>query len=172
MTNKQVHEALIMWLNNLLNLTVIKDRQGIARPPLPYIMVDLANFTELHERPADFNWNELDTTNSQGNNEFKATAVMEVEWVFLVFCYGDNADQTLRKVQAAKHFAQVQESLLPQLVIHEIGTVNSVPELVDEKWEPRAQVNITLRGLSSDGYVVDIIEEHSPFDIATTGQRS
>lgn len=172
MTTTEVHEALIRWLNGILNITVIKDRQGIDRPTLPYSMVDLANFSELTERPADFKSEELDSTNSAGNNEIRMTPIIEVEYVFLVFCYGDNAEAKLRRIQAAKHLAQMQEPLLPNLVIHEIGTVNSVPELVDERWEPRAQCNIVARGVSSDGFIVDTIEEHTPFDIQTTRERT
>lgn len=172
MTNTEVHEAVIQWLNGLTSLTVIKDRQGIARPATPYMMVDLANFDELTQKPSNFAYIELDTQNSAGNNEVKATPVVELEWVFLVFCYGDNCEDTLKKVKAARHLNQLQEGLLPELVIHEVGSVNSVPELVDERWEPRAQCNLVVRGLSTDGFVVDIIEEHSPFDIQSTRGRT
>jgi hypothetical protein len=172
MTETEVHEAVIRWLNSILDLTVIKDRQGIDRPATPYVMVDLVNFTELTQRPSDFDSQELDSLNSEGLNEVKLIPVIELEFVFLVFCYGDNSMRTLRKVQTARHLAQMNEPLMPALVIHEVGTINSVPEFVDERWEPRAQCNVVVRGISSDGFVVDTIEEHMPFDVQPTRERT
>ena len=75
----------------------------------------------------------------------------------------------MRKLQSAVHLSQLQEPLRPALTIHEIGAANSIPELVGEKWEPRAQVNIVVRGKSSDGFVIDVIEKH---DFNYTGERA
>lgn len=165
MTNTQVHEALIMWLSSLFNVTVIKDRQGIKRPTIPYMMVDLANFGEVRQWPSYPKFVDLGTLNSEGLAEVEATPIMEMEWVFLVFYYGAGGDEVLSRLKSARHLPQIQETLMPSMTIHEVGRVNSVPEFVDERWEPRAQVNVVLRGLSSDGFVVDVIEEHEPFDI-------
>lgn len=53
------------------------------------------------------------------------------------------------------------ENLLPRLVVHEVGTINTIPEFIGQRWEPRAQTNVTLRGITDDGFVVDTIEEYS-----------
>lgn len=167
MTNQQVHEAVVRWLAALLGITVIKSHQSADRPDLPYAMVDLANFRELEDMPSQFKHRELETTNTEGNREVEVTPVVEIEWTFLVFTYGDSCEEKLRRVLSAVHLSQLQEPLRPQLTIHEVGQVNSVPELIGERWEPRAQVNLMLRGISSDGYVIDTIEEHTPFTIET-----
>lgn len=165
MTNVEVHEALIRWLSSIWGITVIKSHQSADRPALPYSMVDLANFKELEEMPSSFSHRELETLNSEGNEEIEVTPKVEIEWTFLVFTYGENCEDLLRKILGAVHLPQIQEPLFPDLIIHELGQVNSVPELVGERWEPRAQVNLSLRGVSSDGYVIDTIEEHTPFTI-------
>lgn len=169
MNNKEVHERLIMWLGGLLGVPVIKDRQQAARPAKPYAMVDLANWRELHEQVTTFEYLELESENSQGLLEVKATPINEIEWVFLFFAYGSTCEDMVRKVQAAVRLPQLQEPLMPQLVIHEVSGANSIPELVGEIWEPRAQVNIVVRGVTSDGFVIDTVERHG-FNI--TGERA
>ena len=159
MTNQEVHETLIMWLIQLWdNLTVIKSHQSAKRPELPYCMVDLVNFSELEERPSSIKYEEK-------NGNVEETPQIEIEWNFLIFCYGENCEELMRRLLSSFHSAQNQEPFFPQLSIHEIGTVNSIPELIGERWEPRAQVNLALRGISSDGFVIDTIEEHTPFEI-------
>ena len=46
---------------------------------------------------------------------------------------------------------------------------NSLPEFLGEKWEPRSQVNIVVRGKSSDGFIVDIVEDTT---LTITGERA
>lgn len=159
-TNNDVHERLIEWLAALLGVTVIKDRQQALRPALPYGMVDLANWRQVHDHVDDFKYEESATPNSEGKLEVIATPDLELEWVFLFFMYGAQGENLVRRLQSAVHLLQLQEPLHPDLVIHEVSAANSIPELVGEKWEPRTQVNIVVRGKSSDGFVIDTIEEH------------
>ena len=160
MTNNDVHEQLIEWLGSLLGIVVIKDRQQADRPALPYGMVDLANWRNLHDHVDDVGYLTTSTPNSEGKLEVKATPDLEIEWVFLFFVYGDQGENFVRRLQSAVHLTQLQEPLRPALTVHEVSGGNSIPELVGEKWEPRTQVNIVVRGKSSDGFVVDVIEEH------------
>lgn len=164
MTNNEVHERLIEWLGDLLGVTVIKDRQQAQRPAMPYGMVDLANWREMREHPRDELYAEADGV-------VTAQAEIEMEWVFLFMTYGSQAEDLMRKLQSAVHLKQAQWGLLQDgLIIHELSGVNSIPELVGEYWEPRAQLNIVVHGMSSgDGVVIDTIEEHA-FNIA--GERA
>lgn len=169
MTNEEVHDQLNIWLSSLLGLQVIKDRQGVTRPAQPYGMTDLANWRDLSEHVDDVRYRDLATQNSEGKLEVEATPDIELEWVFLFMVYGAGGEAAVRKLQSAVHLSQVQEPLRPALHIHEVSMANSIPELVGEKWEPRTQVNIVVRGKSSDGFVIDVIEEHG-FNI--TGERA
>lgn len=161
MTNNEVHEQLIEWLGDLLGVTVIKDRQQADRPAAPYGMVDLANWRNLHEHVDDIRFS--------GEEVVTATPDLEIEWVFLFFVYGAQGENLVRRLQSAVHLSQLQEPLRPALTIHEVSAANSIPELVGELWEPRTQVNIVVRGKSSDGFIVDVIEEHG-FNF--TGERA
>jgi hypothetical protein len=169
LTNNDVHEKLIEWLSSLLGIVVIKDRQQAERPALSYGMVDLANWRNIHDHVDDVNYLTTDTPNSEGELEVQATPELEMEWVFLFFVYGDQGENLVRRLQSAVHLTQLQEPLRPALVIHEVSGANSIPELVGEQWEPRTQVNIVVRGKSSDGFIIDVIEEHG-FNI--TGERA
>lgn len=169
MTNNEVHEQLIEWLGDLLGIVVIKDRQQAARPALPYGMVDLANWNTIHDHVDDIRFETTTTPNSEGKLEVQATPDLELEWVFLFFVYGAQGENLVRRLQSAVHLTQLQEPLRPLLHIHEVSGGNSIPELVGENWEPRTQVNIVVRGKSSDGFIVDVIEEHG-FNI--TGERA
>lgn len=152
MNNSEVHGRLVEWLGALLGVRVIKDRQQADRPAAPYGVVDLANWRNLHDR-------EDATHYANVSGDAVATPEIEIEWVFLFFLYGASGETLVRRLQSAVHLSQVQEPLRPDLVIHEVGAANSIPELVGEKWEPRTQVNIVVRGKSSDGFVIDVIEE-------------
>lgn len=161
MTGNEVHEELVVWLAGITKIKVIKDRQSVDRPPMPYIVVDLANVRDLDQHVTDVTYKELETENTEGLKEIEATPLVEVEWTFLVQAYGAEGFNTLRRVAAGAHLAQINESLMPRLVVHEVGTINTIPEFIGQRWEPRAQTNIMLRGLSSDGFVVDTIEDYS-----------
>lgn len=168
MTNEQVHERIIEWLTALLGLVIYKDRQQMDRPSV-YGTVDLANWRNLSEHPADFDYNETGALNSEGKPEIQVVPDIEIEWVFLFMVYGPGCDNRIRRLQTAVLVEQTMESLLPELVIHEVSSANSLPELVGERWEQRVQVNIAVRGKATDGFTVDVIDEH---EYTTIGERA
>ncbi len=161
MTNQEVHEQVVLWLGSLLGITVIKDRQGGDRPAVPYAMVDLSNWGDLHQHVERINYRETTDENIEGKTIIMATPIIEIEWTFLLFVYGPQADEYIRQVQAAVHLFQTQEELVPKLVVTEVSRANSIPELIDERWEPRVQVNLTVRGKSDHEFLADIIEKHN-----------
>ncbi len=169
MTNDEVHTRLNEWLYDLLGIVIIKDRQAADRPPTPYGMSDLVNWNNIDSNVDYINYKNLDTLNSAGLPEVEATPVLEIEWVFLFFIYGAQGENLVRRLQSAVHLTQLQEPLRPNFIIHEVSRANSIPELVGEKWEPRTQVNIVVRGKSSDGFVIDVIEQH---DFTIIGERA
>jgi len=165
MTNDEVHDELNRWLTQTLGVQAIKDRQGIDRPALPYVMSSLASLGQVQAHVRDVLYRNLPPPDGEARSPVEATPLLELEWVFLVFAYGDGCDSILRRLKSARHLAQVQEPLMPKLTIHEVGNVNLIPEFLGNRWEPRAQANVVLRGIADDGFVIDVIEEYEPFDI-------
>lgn len=160
MTNTEVHEAVIRWLSSLTGLVFIKDHQGVNRPATPYGMLYLASWKQLQEGPLRVDWEELDFTNEASLNALRAHPIVPMEWAFMVYAYGQEGWDSLRRVQSAIKLSQAMEPLLPKLVVHRMGQINSIPELVDEVWEPRVQANLFVHGLADDGIIVDTIETH------------
>ena len=50
---------------------------------------------------------------------------------------------------------------MPGLHIHEAGIINNVPDWINDAWEPRAQMPIYVRGVTTEGFVVDTIDDTS-----------
>lgn len=168
MTNDEVHEEVILWLHYLLGVVVIKDRQQANRPAKPYGMVDLANWGDLHENVDNLRYE--DAVNQSNEPVVRVTPEMEREWGFLFFVYGDQPDAHINRLQAAVQLRQLQEPLLALgLVVHEVSRANRIPELIDEVWEPRSQVNIIVRGVSSESFDTFVIEQP---EIVITGERA
>lgn len=155
-TERDVHSAVVRWVALVSGLTVIKAHQGGARPDKPYIMVNHIATRDVREHKQRTDWDE-DTA----GDEVTASPVIETEWQFSLHAYGDDPMDTLRTIRSATHLAQMQEPLLPAYAINETGPINSVPDFINEAWEPRAQMNLFLRGLTRDGFVVDVIEQAS-----------
>jgi len=177
MTDDEVQEALVRWLTTFTGVQTIKARQGIKRPDGAYLMVEKGTVEELYDNPNHIDYDELTSENSEGFNEIKATPIVELEWLMLVFSFGEGQSRALRKVKQAVYLQQIQEALsvdaegqiLPMVLnIHDTGVINSIPEFVDQRWEPRSQLNVMLRGVSSDGFVIDTVDRHSPFNVERT----
>ena len=164
MTDDEVQSSVVRWIASVTGVTVIKAFQGIDRPPLPYVMVEFGTVEELSDNPEQFRYEELSTTNSEGEREVSVTPLLELEWLFLVYSFGEGQSSALRRIKQGVHIAQVQEPLTP-LTIHDTGVINSVPEFIDQHWEPRSQLNVMVRGVTTGGFVIDTIEEHTPLDI-------
>lgn len=159
MTDNEVLEALIKWLSGQTGLRAIKAHQGGERPDKPYLMVNLLSDREVRDHPQETETTETQALNSAGNPEVKVAPVIEMEWAFSVHAYGENPTDTLRPLKSRAHVAQSMEPLFPGLTVHEFGIVNNVPAWVNNAWEPRAQANVFVRGLTRDSAIVDVIDK-------------
>lgn len=151
MTNDEVHSAVVRWIAAVTGKTTIHAYQGIKAPALPYIVVNLTGVSEVREHPQE--------TEYDGDEEVIATPVIEAEWRFSAQSFGPSPTDILRPVVSAQKLAQIAEPLMPGLIIHELSEIRHVPDFINNAWEPRAQMDIFVRGLVKDGHVIDVIEE-------------
>ncbi|MDO9417033.1 phage neck terminator protein [Pararhizobium sp.] len=165
MTNDEVHSAIVRWIASVANVETIKDHQGIKRPSAPYIMVNYTGSSEVREHAQNVEFTDTGLPNSEGKTQISAAPVIEVEWRFSVHAYGPGPTDRLRPIVSAVKLSQVIEPLLPALVIHELSQIRNVPDMIENAWEPRAQMDIFVRGLTRDGFVVDTIDV-APFTIS------
>lgn len=152
MTDDEVHSALNRWLKGVTGLTTIKAHGGGPSPEPPYVMANLTGTAQVRQWAQD-----IETADVSG--DVKASIVLETEWRFSVHAYGPNPTGILRPVRSAVQLAQKLEPMFPALVIHDVSQVRNVPDWINEAWEPRGQMDISVRGLTRDGFVVDVIEE-------------
>lgn len=161
MTDNEVHEVLVAWVAGLTGVTVIKAHQSGPSPALPYIMINHTGTVDVRDHAAYVDYTDTGVPNDQGENEIRADVEIETEWRFSVHAYGGNPPDILRPLKSAAKLAQINEPLLPGLHIHEAGIINNVPDWINDAWEPRAQMPIYVRGVTTEGFVVDTIDDAS-----------
>lgn len=162
MTTDDVHSALVRWLAGVTGVRVIKGYQGGPMPPPPYVAVHVTGSVPVREWPQKIEFAEKDTAETWGDMPpMTARPVMEMEWRFSVHAYGASPIDTLRPVVSASKLSQAIEPLFPAFVIHEVSQIRNVPDWINEQWQPRAQMDVILRGLLKDGHDFLPIEEVS-----------
>lgn len=167
MTNDQVHSAVVQWVKaKTSNTTTIKAHQGGNAPALPYIMINFTGAVEVRRWHSSTEFTETDEENSEGENIVTAAPVIEMEWRFSVHSYGPSPTDKLRPIVSAMKIPQAMEPLMPGLHVHEISQIRNVPDWINNEWQPRAQMDLIVRGIIRDIVgEVDVIDEYS-LDIA------
>jgi len=158
-TNGQIHSGLVRWLSATLALPVghvIKADQSGKRPAEPYVMVRMTGTEEVRQHPREILYGA-----DQGNAGVIAAPLLEIEWRFSLHAYGAEPSDVLRPISSARHLAQRNEPMMPGVVIFETSQIRIVPDYVNEQWEPRAQMDMMLRGLTSDGFLINTVEQYS-----------
>ena len=167
MTNDQIHTALNQWIRSKTgNTTVIKAHQGGTAPAPPYIMTNFLGSDPVHRHEIEIEFTDTGVPNSEGENIITAAPVIEMEWRFSVHAYGTSPTDRLRPIVSAMKMLQPMEPLVPGLHIHEISQIRNVPDWINNAWQPRAQLDLFVRGIIRDSVgTVDVIDEYS-LDIA------
>lgn len=151
MTDTEVTESIVGWAASVTGLTAIKGHQSGDRPETPYLMVNFTTSREVRDHEAVVTFAEPAT-------ELVATIEIETEWQISLHCYGENSSGPLRKVRSHYRLPRSQDSINP-LVIHEIGPINRVPEMIENKWEDRSQCNLFVRGMACESVETEGIEK-------------
>lgn len=167
MTNDQVHTALNQWIRSKTgNTTVIKAHQGGTAPALPYIMTNFTGSAEVRRHHITVEFTDTGVPNSEGENIITAAPVIEMEWRFSVHAYGTSPTDRLRPIVSAMKMLQPMEPLIQGIHVHEISQIRNVPDWINNAWQPRAQMDLFVRGIIRDSVgTVDVIDQYS-FDIA------
>jgi hypothetical protein len=142
-----------IWIARVTGLQTIRIWQGGPQPETPYLVTNLTGSRQVRDHHQDILGEDDPDT-----GEFIATPIIEMEWNFSVNCYGERPMNILRPIIAASKLTQVEEPNFPALVIHQCSQIRNLSEWHDHDWEPRAQMDVDLRGLTADGHLIDIIE--------------
>lgn len=152
MTDRDAHSQVVRWIKAGTGINTIKSHQSEAAPAVPYNMVNMLSTADVrvHEQIIEYE--------DQGP-DVKATPVIEVEWRFSVHAYGPNPTDNLRPIRSAVKLSQIMEPMLPSLIVHEVSQIRNVPDWINNQWQPRAQLDLFVRGLTRDGFLLDVIEQ-------------
>ena len=154
-TDRDVHSKVIAWiaLRTPGDIPVIKGDQNGDQPVGPFIMVRFTGSDEVRDHPSTIDYTEA-------GDDISAAPVIEVEWRYSVHAFNmSDPTNVLRPLRSAVHLAQTNEPLMPELVVHEVSQIRNVPELVGERIEQRAQMDLFVRGLTKDGFLINSIDE-------------
>ncbi|MEJ8308601.1 phage neck terminator protein [Agrobacterium larrymoorei] len=155
MTDDEVHGSVVRWVRAKTKQKTIKAYQSGKMPEGRYCMVNLTGALNVREQP-------IDTEYVEDAGNVSAAAVLEREWRFSVHAYGEAPTDTLRPILAAMHVSQALEPQYPTLLMHEASQIRHVPDWINNAWQPRAQMDLIVRGIVRDTVgVVDVIETYS-----------
>jgi len=162
MTEAEVIAKVVRWVAARTSLLTIQGEQSEQLPEWPtrYLVVRLSTISEMRDSPeaqeiVDDEPGDPETTISQ-------IPTMETEWRFSIHAYGPNPTAALQLLRAGSHVQSVNTILSDAgLELHETSLIRNLPEFLNEKWQPRAQIDLFIRGLTRQGDVVDVIEEYA-----------
>lgn len=162
-SDDELWSRLVRWIRDVSGVTVICAYESADRPELPYIMVNFTGSKTVrdHEQLIEY------TTQYAADESViaqTATPFIEREWAYSVHAFGGTPSDLLRPLVSAGRIMQMNEPLYPSVVIHEMSQIRNVPEYINQAYEPRANIDIFLRGITTDGFIVDPISDIS-FDI-------
>lgn len=162
MTDDEVFSVLVRWVNAVTGLKVVRAYDS-AKHQLPFLMLNLLRSGPVrdHEQSVEY----LVTANVDPVSGFfieEAQPVIETEWVYSLNCYGDGSMDVLRRIIGASRLIQVQEPMMPGLILTNTSARRHLPETINNVWQDRAQIDVFLRGIVQDGYPVDVIDDITP----------
>lgn len=171
-TEDQIRKAVRSWLVKTLGVAtgkVIFAHQSGPRPALPYFMVNVTGSNMIRDNEQITEYDPHFSVDEQPDTAGEyppvtATPVIEREWFVSLHAYSNTdtgAEQSLRPLQSAIRLTQQMEPMFPSLIVHAMSRIRSVPEFVNNVWEPRANCDIFVRGLTRDGFVIDVINDTS-----------
>lgn len=159
MTDDQVWREVNAWLRGLLGGTipVIKAWESGKMPARPYVTSNFLGTVEVRAHEMDREYED------QGPTGEIFTPVIETEWRFSLNAYAEAPTDVLRPIRAATKINEVNRITALRLHVSSISIIRLLPEIQNEDWKPRAQMDMNVRGLVRDGILIDTVEEFEPF---------
>lgn len=159
--------AMVQRVAAITGLQTIRSEQGGNRPALPYAVVNFLGTRPLRDHPRGIDWTpEREDEGPDDTAGFPPDVtvipLIDTEWHFSIHAYDEGvATGLLRPLRSAFELSQIMEPVYPFLVVNDMSQVRRIPEVVNKKWEERAQCDIFLHGVTRDGFVIDTIDDTS-----------
>jgi len=146
-------EATVLDPSRKKLTAIIRDHMNAPRPKGPYAMITLVASRDLGE--ADHPC--YDTVTISGVERVKETRVRTSEYKFRVDVYAPRATDYTRLFERALRSERAGAEMAG-LVVRHVDGVTQAPELVQQKWEGRANFTVELAALTRETILIDVIE--------------
>ena len=132
---------------------IIRDHMNAPRPAGPYAMITFIGSRDLGE--ADHPCYGTATIATQAR--VTETRIRSSEYKFRIDVYAPRATDYTRLFERALRSERANVEL-GGLVVRHVDAVTQAPELVQQKWEGRAHMNVELAALTREKLLIDVIE--------------
>lgn len=129
---------------------------GGHRPSLPYGTLHLTSARRIN-RPEQRHL--YDDAPAGPNSAARHEPGIEWEMVWQFDVFGDGAEDVFSALDTVRFVPSVRQALLPY-AIHGISGARFLPEMIDNNYELRANVDITLRATVHHDTEIDLIETY------------
>lgn len=167
MTDNDVWNMVIRWIAAKSGKQTIATHEGGTEPPEPYITVNFLSSDNVRDNEQLIEYEDADTSDMETGDLFPpviAKPKIEKEWQFSVHAYGSTPTDLLRPILSAARIPQVLEPIEPEFTLFTGSEIRRIPEYIKNAWRHSAQLDVFVRGITSDGFKVDVIND-SPFEI-------
>lgn len=164
-------EAVIQWLRVATTYPIITGWPDTQRPNLPYFQIHLMTTNPVREQFADHQYVATGVIRVDGKAQYEDRIDREYEHTIQIDGYGEQTRVGLvrmkRHIDADLGFNTPVLFRDGQFEMHDVGIIQRVVELVQEKWEPRYFTELTMREFTRENVVEEDAEiiEKAPFII-------
>lgn len=153
MTELQQFAALRTWLLAITSLPeIIRAHPSGARPADAYGMLNLIR-SERVNWPDDFEYE----ARAGDDEPFDEVPVEEWAFTWSLNAYGAGCADALARVVSTTQSAAALAPLRP-LTLHETSAIRRLPELIEERWEERVQMDLTVHAVIRHRFPVDVAQ--------------
>jgi hypothetical protein len=160
MTELEQFTTLRTWILAITDLPeIIRAHPDAPRPSGVYGVLNLVNANRINW-PDDYDYAQLDGSTVVDTGDDYPTEQIPVEqweyqWSFHLYGPG-GADQAARLISAARSDAALLR--LHPLTLHRTSMVRRVPELIENVWEERAQIDLFVHARVRHGFKSDRVD--------------
>ena len=157
MTEAGLFDVLRPFVAAATGLSVIEDHPGAPRPVGPYVMLNVIGSGPDQPGAYDIEFEEIEGATAEPVAEKPALTWV---WTVSVNAYASDAGDRLRRLTSWIASPSALLRISP-LTFGLVSPIRRLPELIDGRWEGRAQMDITVRGLVTEPVPIDVVEEAS-----------
>jgi hypothetical protein len=166
MTEEEVYDKVMLYLDTINNDAaiinpaydkigkIIRAHQNAPRPVGDYAALNLLSHIDLAEVNCDIYRDQV----IGGANRVVFSKARGIEWLFRVEVYASRPTDVARLFQTALR-SDYTSLLLSPLVVRMVDDVTRTPEMIQQRWEGRANLDFSVAGVVTESLLIDHISE-------------